>query len=196
MSKEMEPQQQLPGMPNNDSNTSGDNSPRTPEELQEYTAEIARKIAVAADERGPIEHEDRTSEAAKDQGHGTANVFNIENIPEDNPGDRKKAQQRSTHPSARYRRPKHVGPILGDESDSTTDGRHAVEYPDDEHKAAAEKNGQLAHAAITAGPEDDDPDTHSPTIELPKTPEEKARIARGRTYADIIRRNWEANRKK
>jgi hypothetical protein len=183
MSKEMEPQQQLPGMPNNDSNTSGDNSPRTPEELQEYTAEIARKIAVAADERGPIEHEDRTSEAAKDQGHGTAN-------------DRNKAQQRRTHPSARYRRRTHVGPILGDESDSTTDGRHDVEYPDDEHKAAAAKNVPLARKAITAGTKDNDPDTHSPTIELPKSPEEIARIARGKAYADNIRLNWAANRKK
>ncbi len=192
----MEPQQQLPGMPNNDSNASGDNSPRTPEELQEYTAEIARKIAEAADKRGPIEYEDRRSEAAKDQGHGTANVFDIDNIPEDNPGDREKAQQRRTHPSARYRRPNYVGPIPGDESDSTTDGRHAVEYPDDEHKAAAAKKGPLAREAITAGTKDNDPDTHSPTIELPKSPEEIARIARGKAYADNIRLNWAANRKK
>ena len=192
----MEPQQQLPGMPNNDSNTSGDNSPRTPEELQEYTAEIARKIAENADKRGPIEYEDRTSEAAKDQGHGTINVFDLENISEDNPGDRKKAQQRRTHPSARYRRRTHVGPILGDESDSTTDGHHDVEYPNDDHKAAAAINVPKARAALTAGPEANDPDTHSPTIELPKSPEEIARIARGRAYADKIRRNWAANRNK
>ncbi len=89
-----------------------------------------------------------------------------------------------------------IGPILGDESDSTTDGHHDVEYPNDDHKAAAAINVPKARAALTAGPEANDPDTHSPTIELPKSPEEIARIARGRTYADIIRRNWAANRKK
>jgi hypothetical protein len=191
MSKEMEPQQQLPGMPNNDSNTSGDNSPRTPEELQEYTAEIARKIAEAADKRGPIEYEDRKSEAAKDQGHGTAIVFDIENVPEENPGDRKKAQRRRTHPSARYRRPNYVGPIPGDESDSTTDGRHAVEYPDDEHKAAAAKNVPLAREAITAGPEDNDPDTQSTTNLSKPTPEE---IAVGQKHIENIRNIRDAQR--
>lgn len=186
MNKEKEPQNSLfPEYPN-----------LSPEEVQQQAAETAQKIAENADKRGPIEHEDRTSEAAKDQGHGTINVFDLENISEDNPGDRKKAQQRRTHPSARYRRRTHVGPILGDESDSTTDGHHDVEYPNKEHKAAAAKNGPLAHDALNTGPDANDPDTHSPTIELPKSPEEIARIARVRTYADIIRRNWAANRNK
>ena len=163
MSKEMEPQNSLlPEYPN-----------LSPEELQQQIAETARKIAENADKRGPIEYEDRTSEAAKDQGHGTANVFDIENISKDNPGARKEAQQRRTHPS-----------------------HQPVEYPDDEHKEAAAKNGPLARKALNTGPEANDPDTHSPTIELPKSPGEIARIARGRTYADIIRRNWAANRKK
>jgi len=191
MSKEMEPQQQLPGMPNNDSNTSGDNSPRTPEELQEYTAEIARKIAEAADERGPIEYEDRTSEAARDQGWG---FIDIRTIPEDKPGDRNAAKARGTHPSMGTIKPL---PQRGINIESRHgDSERDVGSPD-YHKPAPkpltpkeiETNVRRlpgARDAITAGPDPDDVESLPSQTGPVRSPEE---IETGRAAIQNIRDN-------
>ncbi|MCX6729331.1 MAG: hypothetical protein NTV95_01615 [Candidatus Saccharibacteria bacterium] len=89
------------------------------------------------------------------------------------------SRDHSTRPSVINKPLSNAGPIPGDESGPTTDGRHAVEYPDVEHKAAAAKNGPAAHEAITAGSDPNDTEAQSTNDSTKLTPEQKEISLRG-----------------
>jgi hypothetical protein len=108
----------------------------------------------------------------------------------DVPGEETNAGSGNISPLPKRRR-SFNGPIPGDDHIPITNGQ-----PDEDHRESARINLPLARQAITEGPDPNDSANHSPTSEQPKSPEEIARIARGKIHADIIRKNWAANRKK
>ena len=175
--------------------------PNTPklslETIKAEASEAARKIAEAAAARGPIEYPDRTSEAARDQGRG---VIDISTVPEEIPGERSAAKARGTHPSMGTIKPL---PQRGINRESRHgDSERDTEGPD-YHKPAPkpltpeeiETNVRRlpgAREAITAGPEDNDPDAQSTTNQSKLTPEE---IAIGQERIDNIRDILDAKKK-
>ena len=185
MTKEKDPDSLFPvEFPNN--------PPLSLEEIRTEAAEAAKKIAKAAEARGPIEYPDRTSEAARDQGWGT--VSGIEEVPEVEPGDRDRAKRRGTHPSLSGIRPL---PKRG----STREGRHGDSERDtgnpdylqpvqppltEEEKKSIEDNVPIAREAITAGPDPEDVETVTPD-NTPKRSQQE--IETGRAAIQNIRDN-------
>ena len=185
MTKEKEPQDSL--FP--------EEFPNTPklslEEIKAEATEAARKIAEAAAARGPIEHPNRTSEAARDQGWG---VSDISTIPEDKPGDRNAATARGTHPSMGTIKP--LPPRGINRESRHGDSERDIDGPDylkpapepltPEEIATNVRRLPEARDAITAGPDPDDIESLPTQTGPVRSPEE---IETGRAAIQNIRDN-------